>query len=102
MSDSGDTGSIAIELLYTDSSNNETIISTLTTDPSSTTITSRDDSETITATTNTSGLSFDSDSGAIYFGANKMFRIQYQEISGLDPTMLSIQSLSGTDYITRF
>ena len=102
LDDAGETGSVSIDLLYTDSLAVESIVNTFTTDPSSTTITSRDDTETTTATFDSGGLSFDSDSGAIYFGAGKEFRIQYTDAIGLDPSMLKIESLSGTDYLTRF
>ena len=102
LDDAGETGSVSIDLLYTDSLAVESIVNTFTTKPSSTTITSRDDVETISATFDSGGLSFDSDSGAIYFGAGKEFRIQYTDAIGLDPSMLKIESISGTDYLTRF
>lgn len=98
----GDTGSVTVGLLYTDSDSNTSIVNAFTTTPSCTTITSRDDTETVTATFNSAGLSFDSDNGNIYFGADKDFRIHFAEESGLDPAMLQIQSLSNSEYVTRF
>lgn len=102
MDDAGETGSVSVDLLYTDSVGGESIANTILTQPSSTTITSRDDTEVISATFSSEGLFFDSNNGNIYFGADKDFRIHYEEASGLDPAMLQIQSLDGTDYFTRF
>lgn len=103
LNDSGDTGSMAIDLLYTDANSQQDVVNTITSDPTQTTITTRSDSETVTATFNASGLSFDSDNGNIYFGADRDFRIHYAEESGLDPAMLQIQSLGDDEqYVTRF
>lgn len=105
LNDAGDSGSLSIDLLYTDGNSDESIVNTISSDPTKTCISTRDNSspEVITATFNTAGLSFDSDNGNIYFGADKDFRIHYAEAAGLDPAMLQIQSLSETDeYLTRF
>ena len=105
LNDAGDSGSLSIDLLYTDGNSDESIVNTISSDPTKTCISARDNSspEVVTATFNTAGLSFDSDNGNIYFGADKDFRIHYAEAAGLDPAMLQIQSLSGVDeYLTRF
>ena len=102
LSDAGESGSISIDLLYTDSLSAESIVNTIVTQATSTVITSRDDTETTATTFDSGGLSFDNDNAAIYFGADKDFRIQNTDVSGLDPQMLKIESWSGTEYITRF
>ena len=105
LNDAGDSGSLSIDLLYTDGNSTESMVNTISSDPTKTCISTRDKSspEVITATFNSSGLSFDSDNGNIYFGADKDFRIHYAEAAGLDPAMLQIQSLSDAgEYLTRF
>ena len=103
LNDAGDTGSMSIDLLHTDENGLGSLVNTLLTDPGQTSITSRTTEEVVTATFNTTGLSFDSDNGNIYFGADKDFRIHFEDQSGLDPAMLQIQSLSGdSSYLTRF
>lgn len=103
LNDAGDTGSIQVDLLYTNENSDQVMVNTISSDPAKTSITARDSStEVVTATFDAGGLSFDSDNGNIYFGADKDFRIHYAEASGLDPAMLQIQSLSAGDYLTRF
>lgn len=99
LNDAGDTGSMSIGVLY-----EEALMNTLSSDPTKTLISARvpETSEVVTATFNTDGLSFDSDNGNIYFGADKDFRIHFEDMSGLDPAMLQIQSLSEDSYVTRF
>lgn len=105
LNEAGDTGSISVDLLYTNANSQELLVNTMFSDPSQTCITSRTpEEEVVTATFNATGLSFDSDNGNIYFGADKDFRIHFEDKSGLDPAMLQIQSLSlsGDEYLTRF
>lgn len=97
LNDAGDTGSMSIGVLY-----EEALMNTLSSDPTKTSISARNASEVVTATFNTAGLSFDSDNGNIYFGADKDFRIHFEDKAGLDPAMLQIQSLSEDSYVTRF
>lgn len=103
LNDTGDTGSMSIDLLYTNENSDESLLTTYSSDPTQTSIRATNSSETVTATFNAGGLSFDSDNGNIYFGAEKDFRIHFEDQSGLDPAMLQIQSLAedGT-YVTRF
>lgn len=105
LNEEGNTGSMAIDVLYTDDDSNQYLVNTITSNPIETSITARSSSESVTATFSASGLSFDSDNGNIYFGADKDFRIHYAEATGLDPAMLQIQSLlpgDNSEYITRF
>ena len=97
LNDAGDTGSMSIGVLYEDA-----LMNTLSSDPTKTSISARNASEVVTATFNTAGLSFDSDNGNIYFGADKDFRVHFEDKAGLDPAMLQIQSLSDDSYVTRF
>ena len=93
LSDDKTTGSMSIDVL-----NSSALKRTFHTTPTETTISSDD----ITSTFSGLGLSFDSDEGSIYFGADKNFRIHFIDATGLDPALLAIQALSGTDYVTRF
>ena len=105
LNDAGDTGSVSIGVLYTDSNSDQTVVTTISSDPTTTSISSRDQNspEVVTATFNTGGLSFDSDNGNIYFGADKDFRIHFEDQSGLDPAMLQVQSkATDASYVTRF
>jgi len=102
LNDAKDTGSIKFSVLYTDSLGAQSLIDTVNTNPEETSIRSKTDTADLTATFGTGGLYFDTDEGDIYFGADKDFRIHFQEISGLDPAMLQIQALSGSEYVTRF
>eukprot|EP00752_Nemacystus_decipiens_P004393 g4016.t1 len=97
LSDDKTTGSVGIDVL--DSS---ALKRTFETTPLETNISSTDGTDDITATFTTTGLHFDSDKGDIYFGADRDFRIHFSDVSGLDPAMLQIQSLSGAEYVTRF
>ena len=103
MDDAKETGSVAVSVLYTNPSLVQSLVQTIGTTPSQTTFTARtDDTDELTATFGTDGLSFDKNEGNIFFGAGKEFRIHYQEEAGLDPSMLQIQRLSGGSYVTSF
>ena len=102
INDLKDTGTVKFSVLYTDGLGDQSLIDTLNTSPSETTIRSKTDSADTTATFSTEGLSFDTAAGSIYFGATKEFRIQFQEVDGLSPAMLTMQSLNGGSYVTRF
>lgn len=97
LSDDKTIGTVKFSSLF-DGQMVDTIVSTVT----STVITSRDTSDTLNATFDKNGLSFDNDTGAIYFGADKDFRIQFEDVNGLDPALLKIERLDGTDYVTSF
>lgn len=69
---------------------------TLETDPGKTTITTNETSATLSK-----GLSFNSDESAIYFGANKIFRLKYESEA---PERLVFQYLeqNTSEYVTKF
>ena len=96
-------GSVNFSVLFTNNVGDKTMVDTINSKPSETVITTRTETEeTLKTTFDETGISFDTDTGGIYFGASKDFRIQYQEVNGLDPAMLKIQRLDGTDYVTSF
>lgn len=97
LSDDKSTGSLTIDLLHS-----SFLKRAFTTTPAETSITCTDGSAETTATFACTGLHFDSDKGDIYFGADRDFRIHFADVDGLDPAMLQIQSLSGSEYVTRF
>lgn len=103
LNDTKTTGSIAVSVLYTNPSSVQSLVQTIGTTPSHTTFTSRTtDTDELTATFGTDGLSFDTNEGNIFFGSGKEFRIHYEPEAGLDPSMLQIQRLSGGSYVTSF
>ena len=73
-----------------------TMATTLETDPEKTTITTNETSATLSK-----GLSFNSDESAIYFGANKIFRLKYESVA---PERLVFQYLdqNTSEYVTKF
>lgn len=97
LNDDKNTGSVSIDVLHSSG-----LKRTFETTSAATNISSTNGAEDTTATFAPSGLHFDSDKGDIYFGADKDFRIHFADVNGLDPAMLQIQSLSGSEYITRF
>jgi len=102
INDLKDTGTVKFSVLYTDSLGDQSLIDTIDTSPSETTIRSKTNTADTTATFDTEGLSFDTSEGSIYFGGGKEFRIQFQDVDGLSPAMLTMQSLDGGSYTTRF
>ena len=101
--DSGETGSMSFNVLYTQSPGNQVMHGALEIDPSETKISAIDSTGALEATFDTSGLRFNSDSGDVYFGASQEFRIHYEPASGNDPAMLQIQGYdsSTSSYATR-
>lgn len=97
LNDEKNAGSVSIDVLHSSG-----LKRTFETTPASTNISSTNGPDETTATFAPTGLHFDSDKGDIYFGADRDFRIHFSDVNGLDPAMLQIQSLSGSDYITRF
>ena len=105
LSDDGNTGSVELDVLYTDSLSAQTMFNTFSSSAEQTSISTRNAAgDVVSATFSNDGLSFDVDSGGVYFGAGKEFRIQFVPKEGLDPNSLKIQSLDATsgEYITRF
>lgn len=105
LSDDGKTGIVKFSVLKTDPDGETDMVDALEIEPSKTSIRSKTESGELTATFDTTGLHFDTDLGDIYFGEDRDFRIHYQPESGLDPSMLQIQSIDvsdGSEYVTRF
>ena len=103
LNEAGTEGSVQVDVLHTDGIT-QTMETALQISPESTKISSITDSAALSTTFGTSGLSFDSDTGAIYFGASKDFRIQYTAAAGLQPSKLEIQAYDSgsSSYVTRF
>ncbi len=96
--DNGETGSMSIGTLHTDGSGNAFIEPSLQLAPTSTTISVQNASDqTVSATFNEAGLSFDNAAAAIYFGSSQEFRIIFND------GVLSFQSYdSGSaSYVSR-
>lgn len=96
--DNGETGGISIGVLHTDGNSNTFIEPCIQCAPTSTTISAQNASDqTVSATINSTGLSFDSSDAAIYFGASQEFRIIFAN------SVLSIQSYDSVSdsYISR-
>jgi len=106
LSDDKSEGSVNFSVVFTNSLGFKEMVDTINSKPSETVITARKTTtttdETLKTTFDNTGISFDTDTGGIYFGESKDFRIQYQEVDGLDPAMLKIQRLDGTEYVTSF
>jgi len=103
ISDDKESGSITMNVLYTNPSSVQSIVPTLETSAEKTVFSSRTtDTDKLTSTFGVDGLSFDTNEGNIFFGSGKEFRIHYEEAVGLDPAMLQIQKLSGGSYISSF
>jgi len=92
---------ISIGVLHTDGNSNQFIEPTLAMRYDATVISAQDAADaTASATFESTGLSFDTDAAAIYFGAAKNFRIQFSDGT---PSVLQIQSYDSglLDYVTR-
>ncbi|CAM9902254.1 unnamed protein product [Pylaiella littoralis] len=99
--ETSENATISIGVLHTDANTNQFIEPTLAMRYDATVISAQDSSDaTASATFESTGLSFDTDQAAIYFGASKNFRIKFSD--GV-PSVLQIQSYdSGSlDYVTR-
>lgn len=93
-------GTLSLGVLHTDASANKFIEPTLQLSSTSTTISAQDGSDaTRSALFESTGLSFDSDDSAVYFGASKQFRIKFSDGS---PSFLQVQSSDGAGgYVTK-
>lgn len=91
---------VSMGVLHTDASANKFIEPTLQLSSTSTTISAQDASDTTrSALFESTGLSFDSNDSAVYFGAAKQFRIKFSDGS---PSFLQVQSSDGAGgYITK-
>lgn len=96
--DNGETGGMSIGTLHTDAGGNAFIEPSLQLAPTSTTISVQNASDqTVSATFNETGLSFDSSEASIYFGSSQEFRIIFNN------GVLSIQSYDSdsASYVSR-
>ena len=101
LDETSENATLSIGVLHTDVNSNQFIETTLAMKYDATVISSQDASDvTASATFQSTGLSFDTDAAAIYFGAAKNFRMQFSDGT---PPVLQIQSLdSGSgEYVTR-
>lgn len=101
LDEDSDNATVSIGVLHTDSADNQFIEPTLTMKYDATVISAQDAADaTASATFQSTGLSFDTNEAAIYFGAAKNFRIQFSDGS---PSVLQIQSYDSglLDYVTR-
>ncbi len=100
--ENGETGGMSIGVLHTDGASQAFIEPSLQLAPTSTTISVQNDSDqTVSATLNASGLSWDNENCAIYFGASQTFRIIL--LDEATAPILSIQSLDPVsgEYVSR-
>ncbi len=103
MDDAGETGSVSLNVLYTQPAGAKVMHRALRVDPSEASFSAIDATGSLEATFDASGLRFNSDSGDVYFGAAQEFRIHFEPASGSDPSMLQIQGFSSETggYVTR-
>ena len=104
LDETSENATISIGVLHTDAATNQFIEPTLAMRYDATTISAQDATDaTASATFESTGLSFDTDAAAIYFGAAKNFRIKFSDGEVGNPSVLQIQSYdSGAlDYVTR-
>ena len=91
---------LSMGVLHTDASSNKFIEPTIQLSSTSTTISAQDSADTTrSALFESTGLSFDSNDSAVYFGASKQFRIKFSDGS---PSFLQVQSSDGAGgYVTK-
>lgn len=91
---------LSMGVLHTDASSNKFIEPTIQLSSTSTTISAQDGNDaTRSALFESTGLSFDSDESAVYFGASKQFRIKFSDGT---PSFLQVQSSDGAGgYVTK-
>ena len=94
-------GTLSFGVRHEDSAGNTYIEPTIQSSYNSTTISAQDATDaTRSATFNSTGLIFDTDDAAIYFGASQDFRLQYEEGT---PSLLKVQAYDSTsgEYVTK-
>lgn len=92
---------LSLGVRHNDISGNNFIEPTIQSTYDATTISAQDSTDaTRSATFNAGGLQFDSDTGAVYFGASQEFRFQF---TAGTPNLLSIQAYDSVslDYVTK-
>ena len=99
----GRDGLLSLGVLHTDASDNVFIEPTIQSAYDYTSISSQDESDaTRSAVFRSTGLQFDNDDAAVYFGANQQFRIIFSEEEvGVTPDTLKIEYFNGTEYVAK-
>jgi hypothetical protein len=96
LNDAADTGSLELKNLYTTTAGVQSVDTSLAISPTEIVFQAQDTTTSLKTTMDSSGISFDSDDAAVYFGTNKTFRMYYTAASGNTPATLSIDGLSDT------
>lgn len=104
MDESGSSAQFTFGVLQEDASGVQTIRNVISTNPSSTTISSTDSG--LNSMCNLKidgGISWDTDDACLYLSSNKRFRFKYIESDGFNPARLSIQGFDNTTstYVTK-
>lgn len=99
----GRDGLLSLGVLHTDANDNVFIEPTIQSAYDYTSISSQDDADaTRSAVFRSTGLQFDNDDAAVYFGANQQFRIIFSEEEvGVTPDTLKIEYFNGTEYVAK-
>jgi len=100
---SGESSSLVLGGLYSDSTGFKTIQDVITMTPDDSIIKSIDGS-TVSGLTIDGSISWDKNECALYLSADKIFRFKYNPASGDDPAMFALESLNQaeTAYIPKF
>lgn len=100
LDENSENATLSIGVLHTDSNANKFIEPTISMAHDTTVISTQANDTTSSATFQSAGLSFDTDTASIFFGASKNFKIAFTDGT---PALLQIQSLDSTsgEYVTR-
>jgi hypothetical protein len=96
MNDAKTESSITLIGLYTNDNGTKTMEDIMQIAPESVVIQCQDSNESMTTTIDSSGISFNADSGSIFFGQNKEFKIAYTPPTGIETAILSIEAKNST------
>ena len=103
MNQDGRDGLLSLGVLHTDASDNVFIEPTIQSAYDYTSISAQDASDsTRSAVFRSTGLQFDNDDSAVYFGASQQFRIKFtEEEVGVTPDTLKVEYFNGTEYVAK-
>jgi len=97
MDTAGTTSTISLGVLNEDSTPEQTIQPVVVSTPSSTTVTSVDNSTPSVCNLTLDGsISWDKDDACLYLSANKVFRFRYIVTDGIEPSRLALEGYSDT------
>jgi len=100
MNQDGRDGLLSLGVLHTDASDNVFIEPTIQSAYDYTSISAQD--STRSAVFRSTGLQFDNDDSAVYFGASQQFRIKFtEEEVGVTPDTLKVEYFNGTEYVAK-